>query len=353
MNNTSTKTGRKEQVKDLANVDVLTQLQILTRGNETLKCLEQLIPYKNKIVPLNQTEQRFIPKILHLSIKSKCIPRDIEEYIDRWSEKLPNYSIFLHDDEAVQALIQESFNDFPNMKRALNCVLFKGAMTIDIWRILVLFKYGGVYSDIDNWAGNDLREEVIPYNVTGFTFSDIWKRPSQWFMAFEPRHPLMYLTMKQIIHNVLSLNDVHHPPLVFTTGPAALNDAYLVFMSTDVAKDKHERGYHKGTFGHWMFKESWSKAQEGDPLINIGGWQGNHSWEDLVEGPNSTNITRRERIQGATGIMHHRKERRKNRKQGKSCAQLLKEIDEKNGQDLHFYDKNGNKRFGVTKRLAS
>ena len=122
MNNTSTKTGRKEQVKDLANVDVLTQLQILTRGNETLKCLEGLIPYKNKIVPLNHTEQRFIPKILHLSIKSKCIPRDIEEYIDRWSEKLPNYSIFLHDDEAVQALIQESFNDFPNLKRAL-CII--------------------------------------------------------------------------------------------------------------------------------------------------------------------------------------------------------------------------------------
>lgn len=204
--------------ESLANLDVLTQLQILTRGNETLNCPEPLIPYKNKIVPINQTEQRFIPKILHLSMNSKCIPRDIQEYIDRWSEKLPNYSIFLHDDEAVQSLIQQVWNDFPNLNRAMNCVLYKGAMTIDIWRVLVLYTYGGVYSDIDNYPGDEMKEEMIPYNVTGFTFSDSWNRPSQWFMAFEPRHPLMYLTIKQIILNVLSLEDVHHPPLVFSTG---------------------------------------------------------------------------------------------------------------------------------------
>jgi Mannosyltransferase OCH1 and related enzymes len=346
---------KQEQMKkeETTNQNVLTQLQILTRRrNETLKCPEPLVPYKNKIVPINQTEQRFIPKILHLSTKSKCIPRDIEEYIDRWSEKLPNYSIFLHDDEAVQYLIQESWNDFPNLKRAMNCVFYKGAMTIDIWRILVLYKYGGVYSDIDNWAGNELKEEVIPYNVTGFTFSDVWNRPSQWFMAFEPRHPLMYLTMKQIILNVLSLEDVYHPPLVFSTGPAALNDAYIVFMSKDdVQGTIHARGYHKGAFGHWMYKESWSKANDGDPLINIGGWQGNHSWNDLVEGPNGNNITRRERIEALTQMVHHRKQRNNNMRGRKSCAQVLKEIDEKKRQDLHFYDKNGHNRFGVTKKV--
>ena len=124
-------------------------------------------------------------------------------------------------------------------------------------------------------------------------------------------------------------------------------------MSNDDAQDKYARGYHKGAFGHWMFKESWSKAKEGDPLINIGGWQGNHSWGDLVEGPNGTNITRRERIVAATGMIHHKKERNQNRRRRKSCAQVLKEIDEKKGQDLHFYDKNGNNRFGVTKRHSS
>lgn len=124
-------------------------------------------------------------------------------------------------------------------------------------------------------------------------------------------------------------------------------------MSNDDVQDKYARGYHKGAFGHLMYKESWSKAKEGDPLINIGGWQGNHSWGDLVEGPNGTNITRRERIAAATGMIHHKKERNQNRRRRKSCVQVLKEMDEKKGQDLHFYDKNGNNRFGVTKRHSS
>lgn len=215
---------RIEQMKERTDEDgdFITQLQILTRGHErrtSKSCPQPLILFQNKIVPINQTEQRFIPKILHLSMKSTCIPRDIQEYIDLWAEALPSYSIFLHDDEAVQSLIQESFHEFPNLKRAMNCVFYKGAMTIDIWRILILYKYGGVYSDIDNYPGHEMKEAVIPFNVTGFTFSDVWNRPSQWFMAFEPRHPLMFLTMKQIILNVLSLEDVHHPPLVFSTGP--------------------------------------------------------------------------------------------------------------------------------------
>lgn len=94
-----------------------------------------------------------------------------------------------------------------------------------------------------------------------------------------------------------------------------------------------------------------SKAEHGGPLINLS-WQGNHSWNELVEGPNGTKITKRERIEAATGLIHHKKERNQNRRRRKSCAQVLQEIDEKRGEDLHFYDKNGKNRFGVTKKQS-
>ena len=32
----------------------------------------------------------------------------------------------------------------------MNCVLLKGTMVIDIWRVLILYKYGGMYTDVDN-----------------------------------------------------------------------------------------------------------------------------------------------------------------------------------------------------------
>lgn len=52
-------------------------------------------------------------------------------------------------------------------------------MKIDVWRVLILYRYGGVYSDIDNWPGEKFDEATISPNISGFFLSDAWERPSQ------------------------------------------------------------------------------------------------------------------------------------------------------------------------------
>lgn len=51
------------------------------------------------------TTTELIPKILHVSHKSRCLPQDLARRMEMWKHKLPNYSIFFHDDTAVNKLI--------------------------------------------------------------------------------------------------------------------------------------------------------------------------------------------------------------------------------------------------------
>ena len=40
--------------------------------------------------------------------------------------------------------------EFPGLHTVLQCIFSKGAMLIDVWRILILWEYGSIYTDIDN-----------------------------------------------------------------------------------------------------------------------------------------------------------------------------------------------------------
>jgi mannosyltransferase OCH1-like enzyme len=87
--------------------------------------------------------QRKIPKIIHMTSKSRCITSRIKANILKW--KLPEYSIYFHDDAAVDRLLSKYFPGFPHLQNVNQCSI-SGAGKADIWRYLVLWEYGGVYT---------------------------------------------------------------------------------------------------------------------------------------------------------------------------------------------------------------
>ena len=104
-------------------------------------------------------------------------------------------------------------------------------MSLYLLLVCSQYKYGGVYADIDRWPEDAFHETNIPTNVSGFFYSDAWDRPSQWFMAFEPNHPMMYLTMEKIVKNLLQFYTIGtKPKLVFLTGPHVVFHAYREFL---------------------------------------------------------------------------------------------------------------------------
>jgi len=302
----------------------LIALTTITNNNSssstTDDCPFNLTFLENRIIRTQQQseeeeQQRLIPQLIHVSMKSRCLPNDLVTSVNRWLQRFPNYSLLFHNDDAVQQLLQNPRwqTEFPLLQRAMQCVKYSGAMTIDIWRVLILYTYGGLYVDIDTWV-EAFSEETIPSNASGFFFSDVWNRPSQWCMAFEPRHPLLYLAVNQITTNILNIPNVYRPRLVFTTGPQAVYQAYQQFTGGS-RKHIQAPGWHKGL----NTTKTILKLPHNTSMVDNGG----HGYDNIVV-YNGSKMTRRKKIEKETGVLHHRTERKNaSNRIVVSCQQLL------------------------------
>jgi mannosyltransferase OCH1-like enzyme len=133
------------------------QLSELTRSHiQNIICPEPLFPLYDKIInnySKEDEQEQLIPRSIHFAwIRglSRCISQDMMEIVDKWQEQFPSYNIYFHDDIAVDALFHDNGNYwytiFPQLREIMNsCVKFGSAMRIDIWRVLILYRYGGTW----------------------------------------------------------------------------------------------------------------------------------------------------------------------------------------------------------------
>ena len=238
--------------KMLSYASALRSLQELTQSPApgSIVCPSpHFTPIYDNIVPITEIQtnnassvsHRKIPKIIHVSFNDRCIPNELAESITRWKDALPDHSIFFHDDQAVQRLIGtndhntqlwHSSGDFPELRKNMRCVKYKGAMLIDIWRMLIVWTYGGLYTDIDNWPGPKFDSHTtIGDEASFFSLSDVRERPSQWLFAMTPKHPIAIFTLQEISRRLLRVKNIARPRVVQITGPQTLKIAYRKFHS--------------------------------------------------------------------------------------------------------------------------
>mmetsp|Transcript_30492 Transcript_30492/g.60333 ORF Transcript_30492/g.60333 Transcript_30492/m.60333 type:complete len:169 (+) Transcript_30492:521-1027(+) len=87
----------------------------LTRShNRNVECPEPLVPLYDKIVDPLPDDKQQIPRSIHLawirgyrSPQSRCISSDMMEIALKWMEQFPSYSLYFHDDEAVDMLFDQ------------------------------------------------------------------------------------------------------------------------------------------------------------------------------------------------------------------------------------------------------
>ena len=70
--------------------------------------------------------------------------------------------------------------------------------------------------------------------------------PSQWFMAASPRHPMIYFCVLHLMDKVMDEKDLGNFRVVFTTGPGAVNAAFVTFMRSDAYSFKAPAGRYVG-----------------------------------------------------------------------------------------------------------
>ena len=277
-------------------------------GNPTIgsiSCLVPLVPIYDRIVNTaglaHVVPNRKIPRTIHVSMKSRCMPPDISNAMTAWKEALPYHSFYFHDDDAVDRLFQLEWKEFPHVNNMLRCVRFKGAMKIDVWRILIIYKYGGIYTDIDMIPG-ELLSEISPIQPDdeAVFLSDSWNRPSQWFFAMEPNHPVAYYTMFEIFKRLQDLTNIEKPKVVFVTGPDALKHGYGAALGWKGGDNIWDFGTHPCKFGKTVTKiPQGVKGEMYVDRLDLG---------SIVAWNATENVTMKERIERQHGVVHWTKQ---------------------------------------------
>ena len=124
------------------------ELRALVSPRGEYGCPDGLVYVRDHVMPDNVTHPpgRRIPRLFHITAKSRCMTAGFAENVDRWKRALGSgYSIYVHDDAAVNRFIyQRQWTEFPELKEVMGCVT-AGAAKADIWRYVMVWEYGGIY----------------------------------------------------------------------------------------------------------------------------------------------------------------------------------------------------------------
>ena len=86
-----------------------------------------------------------ISKIIHQTWKSYLLPKNMDFCVNSWKIKNLDYKYYLWSDEDIFNFVTEYYPQYLNLLN--NAKL--GIQKADIFRILALYHYGGIYVDID------------------------------------------------------------------------------------------------------------------------------------------------------------------------------------------------------------
>ena len=86
-----------------------------------------------------------VPQRIFLSWKTHNVPRHV---LERWRALNPSFEVTLFNDSECADFVRGEIGE-PYLTGYLAALYFSGMAATDLWRFLILYKYGGVYADID------------------------------------------------------------------------------------------------------------------------------------------------------------------------------------------------------------
>ena len=230
---------------------------------------------------------------------------------------MPYHSVYFHDDDAVERVFALDWPEFPHLTRMRQCVLQEGAMVIDVWRLFIMYQYGGVYTDIDNWPGPDMTESTIRPEANALFVTDPKMGPSHWYFAIEPGHPILYYTTIEVLSRLALMQRMEDPAVMYVTGPGTLDWGYLRFLNV-----VRPRRHGIGLYG--LHNKTVDRISRADTPAFVAAELNGTMSEKLSD---HGNTTKRRRIYNQMKITHWTKKgmrRRKGSATGSCLAQLYR-----------------------------
>lgn len=165
-----------------------------------------------------------IPKNIFQSWYTINLDPAIQSKIDTFKSLNPNYNHKIYTDEEIDSFVNENYKgEIADCYNRLNIIVAK----VDFWRYLVLYKYGGIYIDMDSCINISLDTFIKEEDEAIITSEDNKILYVQWALIFNKNHPILEKTIEMIVQNIKDNkypNDIHK-----MTGPYIYTEAINSF----------------------------------------------------------------------------------------------------------------------------
>ncbi len=150
----------------------------------------------------------------------------VQKKIDSFKQLNPEYTYNLYMDDDMDNFVNEHYKgEIADCYNKLNIIVAK----VDFWRYLVLYKYGGIYLDMDSSIEKPLKSLIKEEDEAIITAEGNPNIYVQWALIFSKNHPILKRTIELIIKNIKNNsypNNIHK-----MTGPTvysrAINEVHL------------------------------------------------------------------------------------------------------------------------------
>lgn len=186
-----------------------------------------------------------IPKIFHQTFESTIIAEQSAHCVNAWIQSNPDYDYRYHTGEDCRDLIAKEFS---SEVLAAYDTLYAGAFKADLWRLCVLYKYGGVYGDIKLFPAKPLYKIIDP-NADLVLVTDLPNKLSKIgiynaFMAATPGNPFIKRMIDVTVENIRQRRMTHFLDI---TGPIAIGREFEKYVLDLKSSYNMELGVHKIT----------------------------------------------------------------------------------------------------------
>ena len=170
------------------------------------------------------------PKIIHqcYGLWDSKIPPEIQKRIDTWKRLHPSYKYILWDKKKCRDLIKTHYDWFLPIYDKYPYVIQRA----DAVRYFILFRYGGVYSDIDLEPAKSITPLLEKYKRK---MCILYRSPNSDmltndFIISKPKN----IFWKKVIHYMITNSNLNymtkHLTVMNTTGPLMLDYVYETFL---------------------------------------------------------------------------------------------------------------------------
>ena len=156
-----------------------------------------------------------IPQIIHQTWKNEIIPANWESAVKSCKQIYSNYDHKLWTDKLMDEFVKNEYPDFYNIYKSYKYHIQR----CDAFRYLVLYKFGGIYLDMDIICRKKL-EKLLQYDIV---FAKSGNTPSIYTNSFYmsiPKHPFIKYCIDNLQKNINNFSWAgKHLHVTNSTGP--------------------------------------------------------------------------------------------------------------------------------------